>query len=196
MRMINRTKSSGLLGASAFAALMLTNPASAAQQSPVDLNAPAKPAPPPLKAAPTSQATGASTAPAVPGPNLPAAAIPAPPAPPPPAPPPLAHWTVPDAQALLAAIKAIGKEGLAPADYEPAKLAAMLAKGESADLDTLASRLFVWLAEDLRDGRTPMPARPPARPGRRPRGAPAGPPAARASLAAGRWRPPAPGGRR
>ena len=160
MRMINRTKSSGLLGASALAALMLINPASAAQQGPVDLTAPAKPTPLPLKttppvAAPTSQPssqpTAASTAPAVPGPNLPVAAIPAP--------PPLAHWTVPDAQALLAAIKGIGNEGLAPTDYEPAKLAAMLAKGESADLDTLASRLFVWLAEDLRDGRTPMPAR-------------------------------------
>jgi murein L,D-transpeptidase YcbB/YkuD len=72
---------------------------------------------------------------------------------------PVAHFTLADAQALLVAIRAIGAEGLYPRDYQPAALSAEIARGESPDLDTLASRLFIWLAEDLRDGRTPMPAR-------------------------------------
>src|SRR3546814_8668916 len=33
---------------------------------------------------------------------------------------------------------------------------AAIAKGEGDNLDTLASRVFGWLIEDLRDGRTPM----------------------------------------
>jgi murein L,D-transpeptidase YcbB/YkuD len=73
--------------------------------------------------------------------------------------PPLAQWTLADAKALAAAIKGIGAEGLTPDDYEPAALAAAIAKGEGPELNALASRLFVWLAEDLRDGRTPVPAR-------------------------------------
>lgn len=72
---------------------------------------------------------------------------------------PVAHWTLADARALLAAIKGIGAEGLFPRDYQPVALAAQIARGEGDDLDTLASHLFVWLAEDLRDGRTPVPAR-------------------------------------
>jgi hypothetical protein len=72
---------------------------------------------------------------------------------------PVAHWTVDDAKALLVAIRNVGAEGLFPRDYQPAALATQIAAGESPDLDTLASHLFVWLAEDLRDGRTPMPAR-------------------------------------
>jgi murein L,D-transpeptidase YcbB/YkuD len=72
---------------------------------------------------------------------------------------PVAQWTLADARALLAAIRGIGAEGLFARDYQPAALAAQIAKGESPDLDTLASHLFIWLAEDLRDGRTPMTAR-------------------------------------
>ncbi len=72
---------------------------------------------------------------------------------------PVEHWTLGDAKALLAAIKAVGADGLFARDYQPAALAAQIAKGEGPDLDTLASHLFIWLAEDLRDGRTPMPAR-------------------------------------
>ncbi len=157
MRMMKRTSLSGLLGASVLAAAAWAAPAGAAQQGPVDLTAPVKPAtskPAPPVAAPTAAPAAAPAAPALPGPTAVVAAVPAPPAP-----PPLAHWRVSDAQALLAAIRSSGKEGLAPADYEPAKLAAQLAKGESDELDVLASRLFVWLAEDLRDGRTPMAAR-------------------------------------
>jgi len=71
----------------------------------------------------------------------------------------VAHWTLADARALLTAIRGIGAEGLFARDYQPSALAAEIARGESEDLDTLSSRLFIWLAEDLRDGRTPMPAR-------------------------------------
>ncbi len=72
---------------------------------------------------------------------------------------PVAHWTIDDARALLTAIRNVGAEGLFPRDYQPVALATQIAAGESPDLDTLASHVFVWLAEDLRDGRTPMPAR-------------------------------------
>ncbi|WP_353229419.1 L,D-transpeptidase family protein [Novosphingobium sp.] len=72
---------------------------------------------------------------------------------------PVAHWTVNDAQALLTAIKSAGDDGLFPRDYQPAALAAQIAQGEGPELDVLASHLFIWLTEDLRDGRTPMPAR-------------------------------------
>ncbi|MFC4294246.1 L,D-transpeptidase family protein [Novosphingobium tardum] len=80
-----------------------------------------------------------------------------PPAPTPPPPPP--HWTLRDAQALLAAIQGIGADGLFAKDYDPAGLTAAIAGGEGAALDETATRLFSWLAEDLRDGRTPMTAR-------------------------------------
>ena len=69
------------------------------------------------------------------------------------------HWSLADAQALLAVIDGIGAEGLAPADYKPAALKAAIAAGESPALDDAASKSFAWLAEDLRDGRTPMDAR-------------------------------------
>lgn len=68
-------------------------------------------------------------------------------------------WTQSDAQALLAAIKGIGAEGLFPKDYQPEVLSAAIVKGEGQELDETATKLFTWLAEDLRDGRTPMTAR-------------------------------------
>jgi murein L,D-transpeptidase YcbB/YkuD len=72
---------------------------------------------------------------------------------------PVMSWSVADAKALLGTIEYIGKEGLIPADYQPSALRAAIAKGEGDELDALASRLFGWLIEDLRDGRTPMKAR-------------------------------------
>jgi len=69
------------------------------------------------------------------------------------------QWTVADARALAAVIAGIGKDGLDPKDYAPAELNAAIAAGAGAELDQLASRSFVWLVEDLRDGRTPMDAR-------------------------------------
>jgi len=81
----------------------------------------------------------------------------APPAVTPPPPPP--YWPLRDAQALLGVIQGLGAEALDPKDYEPATLAAAIAAGESPALDAVATRLFAWVVEDMRDGRTPMTAR-------------------------------------
>ncbi|MEO6717359.1 MAG: L,D-transpeptidase family protein [Novosphingobium sp.] len=64
-----------------------------------------------------------------------------------------------DARSLLATINVIDEDGLIPADYRPEALRAAIAAGPGLDLDGIASKSFVWLAEDLRDGRTPMTAR-------------------------------------
>ncbi len=69
------------------------------------------------------------------------------------------EWNVDAARNLLAVIKGIDAEGLAPADYRPDELEAAIASDDGSQLSTVASRAFVWLAEDLRDGRTPMSAR-------------------------------------
>jgi len=69
------------------------------------------------------------------------------------------NWTVADAGDLLAAITGIGDEGLFPNDYQPELLRAAIKAGPGAALDEQASKSFAWLVEDLRDGRTPMPAR-------------------------------------
>ena len=76
-----------------------------------------------------------------------------------PDPNPVMAWSLANAKALASVIEGIGKEGLTPADYQPAALRAAIAKGEGPDLDALASKSFTWLTEDLRDGRTPMKAR-------------------------------------
>ena len=143
-RAIEGTGLSGKLGVAFLALSIATQPLaaqSAASAGPVDLTKQAKPAPvaPPI-VAPTPAA--AATAP-------PAEALPA----------PAPHWTQSDAQSLLVAIKGIGAEGLFPRDYQPEVLSAAIVKGEGPELDETATRLFGWLAEDLRDGRTPMTAR-------------------------------------
>lgn len=69
------------------------------------------------------------------------------------------QWTLADARALLTAIEAIGAEGLDPADYAPQALRDAITGGKGEALDIAASTSFAWLAEDLRDGRTPMEAR-------------------------------------
>lgn len=69
------------------------------------------------------------------------------------------QWTVGQADALVAAIEGIAAEGLIPADYDLPGLRAAIAGGAGAMLDEEASRRFVWLVEDMRDGRTPMDAR-------------------------------------
>lgn len=68
-------------------------------------------------------------------------------------------WSVDAAKSLLAAIEGIGAEGLEPREYQPQQLRSAIAGGEGAALNTLASEMFAWLAEDLRDGRTPMSGR-------------------------------------
>ena len=79
----------------------------------------------------------------------------------PPAPryPSVMQWPVAHAQKLLTAIEAIGAEGLDPADYRPGALRAALETGPGPELNAIASQMFTWLVEDLRDGRTPMEAR-------------------------------------
>jgi L,D-transpeptidase YcbB len=68
-------------------------------------------------------------------------------------------WTVGQAARLIALIEGIGAEGLDPNDYDLQPLKVALASGPSTELNQLASQSFVWLVEDLRDGRTPMDAR-------------------------------------
>lgn len=76
------------------------------------------------------------------------------------APAPLVQaWTVGQAARLVAVIEGIGAEGLDPNDYDLQPLKVALASGPSNELNSLASQSFVWLVEDLRDGRTPMDAR-------------------------------------
>jgi murein L,D-transpeptidase YcbB/YkuD len=68
-------------------------------------------------------------------------------------------WTLGDARTLLSAIEKVGGEGLIPADYQPDVLRRAIAGGEGEALNAAASKSFSWLAEDLRDGRTPVTAR-------------------------------------
>ena len=76
------------------------------------------------------------------------------------APAPLVQaWTVGQAARLIAVIEGIGAEGLDPVDYDLAPLKVALESGPSDELNQMASQSFVWLVEDLRDGRTPMEAR-------------------------------------
>jgi murein L,D-transpeptidase YcbB/YkuD len=73
--------------------------------------------------------------------------------------PAVQQWSVDAAKDLLATIEGIGAEGLTPSDYNPAGLRAAIAGGKGEALDTLASQMFGWVVEDLRDGRTPMDSR-------------------------------------
>lgn len=68
-------------------------------------------------------------------------------------------WSVENANTLLQVIENIGTEGLNPSDYDRQALSTAIASGPSSELDEIASKNFVWLVEDLRDGRTPMDAR-------------------------------------
>ncbi len=87
--------------------------------------------------------------------------VPIPPVVTPPAPPldPVMAWSLADARALLGVIRTVEEEGLIPDDYRPDALSAAIAAGPGPALDMAASKSFVWLAEDLRDGRTPIPSR-------------------------------------
>ena len=131
----------------------------------VSVSAASLSAAPPVNILPTPAATpttSSSVAPASapsPAPSITPAAV----APPITEPSPVAvavpNWTVADARALLTAINAIAADGLIPADYQPRELEAAIATGDGAALNAQAGRSFTWLVEDMRDGRTPMPAR-------------------------------------
>ena len=69
------------------------------------------------------------------------------------------EWSIANAQKLLAFIPSVKAEGLRAADYNADALKAAIAAGAGPALNEIASRTFVWLVEDLRDGRTPMDAR-------------------------------------
>ncbi len=69
------------------------------------------------------------------------------------------EWTPTQASALALVIRDIGREGLDPADYRLTELMTEIGRGASDRLSEIASEAFVWLVEDLRDGRTPMEAR-------------------------------------
>ena len=73
--------------------------------------------------------------------------------------PSVMQWPADRAEKLLTVIEAAGAEALDPADYKPAELRAAIAAGPGPQLDAIASQMFTWLVEDLRDGRTPMAAR-------------------------------------
>lgn len=68
-------------------------------------------------------------------------------------------WQVAQAEQLLGYIRSIGNEGLFAKDYRPDELQAAIAAGPGAKLNETATRLFTWVAEDLRDGRTEMDSR-------------------------------------
>ena len=114
-----------------------------------------QPAPVPAPRAPASATTAAPIVQSVPSPT----ATPTPPLAPIVIPEPVMAWPVAEAQALLRVIEDIHSEGLIAADYRPAALKAAIAAGPGPELDEIASRSFAWLAEDMRDGRTPMTAR-------------------------------------
>lgn len=69
------------------------------------------------------------------------------------------NWTLDQAETLLAYVSGIGNEGLFPADYAREKLEAAISAGDGTQLDRVATQVFTWLAQDLRDGRTEMDAR-------------------------------------
>jgi murein L,D-transpeptidase YcbB/YkuD len=145
-----------LAATAAAAAPPLPQPTAAPTRRPIDLlpTPSATPAPrkPAAKVADPADAPAPTVATILPPP---AASAP----PPVPVVEPVMPWTVDDARALLAFIRTIGSEGLFPADYQPEALAAAIAQGPGPNLDEIASHSFDWLAEDLRDGRTPMAAR-------------------------------------
>ncbi|MCP5396294.1 MAG: L,D-transpeptidase family protein [Sphingomonadaceae bacterium] len=68
-------------------------------------------------------------------------------------------WSVAKATELAQVIEGIGAEGLDPNEYGLAGLKMAIAGGAGDTLNQAASASFSWLAEDLRDGRTPMSAR-------------------------------------
>ena len=76
-----------------------------------------------------------------------------------PAGPPVESWSLNSAQALIAFIEGVDREGLDPVDYDLQALRVSASAGPSAELDQLASKNFIWLIEDIRDGRTPMESR-------------------------------------
>jgi murein L,D-transpeptidase YcbB/YkuD len=62
--------------------------------------------------------------------------------------PPVIEWNKAAAEDLLAYIEGIGEEGLDPADYQPGRLRAAIAK-DKGQLNSVASELFLKVSSDL-----------------------------------------------
>ena len=78
---------------------------------------------------------------------LPEAAQPAPPVEAPPPPPPI--WQIAQVQSLLGYIRQVGRDGLSPADYDPAGLEAAWRSGDPVTLSKAATDRFNQLSSDL-----------------------------------------------
>lgn len=111
---------------------------------------------PPVAAQPRPATPGLQTGPAATQPGAPLPGNPdykpAPAEQAAPAPLPPAVWAVRDAQDLLAYIGQIGAEGLNPADYDPAGLAAAIHSGDVALLSKTATDRFDRVSWDLAMG--------------------------------------------
>jgi L,D-transpeptidase YcbB len=157
---MHRRKNAGWTAAALLALVVNgTGPAQAAPKAvpaPENILPPAETVPAPVPSmTPLAIPTPAPASTPVPAPVASPAPVPAPT----PVPEPVVSWSLSDARALQAAISRVDEEGLVPADYRPDALSKAIAKGEGPELDAVASNSFSWLAEDLRDGRTPMTAR-------------------------------------
>ncbi len=73
--------------------------------------------------------------------------------------PTIQDWSLENTQKLIAVIEGIDAEGLSSQDYDLQALKTAMASAPSPELNALASKNFIWLVEDMRDGRTPMEAR-------------------------------------
>ncbi len=102
----------------------------------------------PVVAAPAKPVTAPTAKPVDPMAPLPDGAQAQPePAPLPPPPPPL--WQVMQAKSLLDYINSVGREGLSPADYDPAGLIAAMRSGDPMAMSQAASDRFNKLSSDL-----------------------------------------------
>jgi murein L,D-transpeptidase YcbB/YkuD len=112
--------------------------------------APAKPAAKPATGQAAKPATAQAAKPVDPMAPLPEgtqAPVQPEPAPLPPPPPPL--WQVAQVQSLLNYINYIGREGLSPADYDPAGLIAAMRSGDPMIMSQVATESFNKLSFDL-----------------------------------------------
>lgn len=134
---------------SLMATAFLASSALVAQAQPVAKPGTAAPATAPPKTSPAAPAPG-NAAPA-PG-TAQAVAQPAPQLPPP-------AWTPVDAQDLLMAINQSDREGLNPADYDPAGLESAIRSGDAALMSAAATQRFNLLSSDLALGHVKRSAR-------------------------------------
>src|SRR3954453_5477299 len=120
---------------------------------------PAAPKPVAAKPAKAVKPESAATGAPVPGnPDFKADQAQAAPLPPPPALPP-AVWDLVSAQDLLSYIEQVGKDGLSPADYDPAGLAAAIKTGDPLVVSKEATDRFDRLSSDLALGHVKRTAR-------------------------------------